>query len=65
MNANELMQNLKNELVETRAALVASQNRTFELKVYVRQIRAAIKMERDEFGKVVHAHEHRRNVLTH
>jgi hypothetical protein len=46
MNANELMKNLKNELTETRAALVASQNRTFELKVYVRQIRAAIKMER-------------------
>lgn len=46
MNANELMQNLKNELAETKAALVASQNRTFELKVYIRQIRAAIKMER-------------------
>ena len=52
MNSNELMKNLKNELAETKAALTASQNRTFELKVYIRQIHAAIKMERG-IGRVV------------
>jgi hypothetical protein len=46
MNSKEILQNLNNELAETKAALTASQNRTFELKVYIRQIRAAIKMER-------------------
>ena len=49
---SEIMKDLKNELASVKADLTASINRTYELRVYLRQVRAAIKMERG-VGRVV------------
>ena len=43
---SEILNKLKQELAETQAAHRASVNRTAELRVYINQVRAAIKMER-------------------
>ena len=43
---SEIMNDLKKELASVKADLTASINRTHELRVYLRQVRAAIKMER-------------------
>jgi hypothetical protein len=49
---SEIMNDLKNELASVKADLTASINRTYELRVYLRQVRAALKMERG-VGRVV------------